>query len=220
MSDRGDERVGDADRQRVIDALRAHTGAGRLTLDEFSDLCGAVFAARTRAELDAVVRDLPPGVGFDPAPAVPLRATPATPATPALPSVPAAGAPVPAHPDRTSRRWFVAIMSGARSPGRWRAARQMTALAFWGGVHMDLKGAEVEGSVVDITAWAIMGGVTIRVPPGCRSRSTASCSWAAPAITRVRPSRCRARRWSGSMPGGCGAGWRCGPPATGAAAAA
>src|SRR4029450_3291150 len=98
MSDRGDERVGDADRQRVIDALRAHTGAGRLTLDEFSDLCGAVFAARTRAELDAVVRDLPPGVGFEPAPAVPLRATPATPATPPLPSVPAAGGPARRRP--------------------------------------------------------------------------------------------------------------------------
>ena len=40
-------------------ALERHTSAGRLTLDEFSDRVGAVFAAATLGELALVTRDLP-----------------------------------------------------------------------------------------------------------------------------------------------------------------
>jgi class 3 adenylate cyclase len=37
-------------------------------------------------------------------------------------------------------------------------------VAFWGGVRLDLQDAVLEGPSVDITAWAVMGGVEIRVP--------------------------------------------------------
>jgi hypothetical protein len=52
-------RASDADRQRVVAALERHTSAGRLTLDEFSDRVGQVFAAATLGELAIVTRDLP-----------------------------------------------------------------------------------------------------------------------------------------------------------------
>jgi hypothetical protein len=52
-------RASDDDRHRVVDALQRHTQAGRLTLDEFSDRVGDVYAARTLGELAAVTRDLP-----------------------------------------------------------------------------------------------------------------------------------------------------------------
>jgi hypothetical protein len=52
-------RASDEDRQRVVAALERHTGAGRLTLDEFAERVGAVTEARTLAELAAVVEDLP-----------------------------------------------------------------------------------------------------------------------------------------------------------------
>ena len=52
-------RASDADRQRVIDALQRHTAAGRLTLDEFSERVGSVFAARTLQDLAAATVDLP-----------------------------------------------------------------------------------------------------------------------------------------------------------------
>jgi len=52
-------RASDADRQRVIDALQRHTAAGRLTLDEFSERVGSVFAAQTMQELAAATVDLP-----------------------------------------------------------------------------------------------------------------------------------------------------------------
>jgi hypothetical protein len=46
-------------RQGVVAALEQHTGAGRLTLDEFAERVGVVAGARTLGELAAVVSDLP-----------------------------------------------------------------------------------------------------------------------------------------------------------------
>ncbi|UQU68734.1 DUF1707 domain-containing protein [Couchioplanes caeruleus] len=52
-------RASDEDRQRIVAALERHTGAGRLTLDEFAQRVGVVADARTLDELAAVVSDLP-----------------------------------------------------------------------------------------------------------------------------------------------------------------
>ena len=54
-----DIRASDEDRQRVVAALERHTGAGRLTLDEFAVRVEAACGAVTQAELAAVTRDLP-----------------------------------------------------------------------------------------------------------------------------------------------------------------
>jgi hypothetical protein len=56
----GDFRVSDAERQDVIDQLRRHTGAGRLTLDEFESRLDEVMHAKTAGELSAALRELPP----------------------------------------------------------------------------------------------------------------------------------------------------------------
>jgi Domain of unknown function (DUF1707) len=53
------ERIADADRERVIEELREHMLAGRLTSTEFEERLGSAHAARTRADLDAVRIDLP-----------------------------------------------------------------------------------------------------------------------------------------------------------------
>ena len=52
-------RASDEDRQRVVSALERHTGAGRLTLDEFAERVEVVTSARTLGELAAVISDLP-----------------------------------------------------------------------------------------------------------------------------------------------------------------
>jgi hypothetical protein len=52
-------RVSDGDRERCITILRRHTTEGRLTLDEFSDRVGEAYAARTYADLDQTLRELP-----------------------------------------------------------------------------------------------------------------------------------------------------------------
>ena len=52
-------RASDADRERTMEALREHTAAGRLTLDEFADRAAVVVEARTLEQLHATVADLP-----------------------------------------------------------------------------------------------------------------------------------------------------------------
>jgi hypothetical protein len=52
-------RASDDDRQRIVAALERHTGAGRLTLDEFADRAQLAHDARTLDDLAAVVHDLP-----------------------------------------------------------------------------------------------------------------------------------------------------------------
>ncbi|HET6774872.1 MAG TPA: adenylate/guanylate cyclase domain-containing protein [Acidimicrobiales bacterium] len=160
MVDPGDHRIGDAERQQAIDLLRAHTGAGRLTLDEFGDLAAQVYAAQTYRELEAVADNLPPGLVPDP------QAPAAGGLGPAAAGGSAAVAPRSPLPAATRRRRFIAVMSGSQARGRWRAPTEITAFAFWGGVLIDLREAEFEGPVVDIVAWAIMGGVNVLVDEG------------------------------------------------------
>jgi hypothetical protein len=59
MSDLSKLRAGDADREQLIDELREHAGAGRLTSDELEQRVGEAYAACTRADLDALRADLP-----------------------------------------------------------------------------------------------------------------------------------------------------------------
>ena len=52
-------RASDSDRERTLAALREHTAAGRLTLDEFAERASTVYAARTLGELAVTTADLP-----------------------------------------------------------------------------------------------------------------------------------------------------------------
>src|SRR5438309_11289947 len=53
-------RVSDAERHRVVMVLQEHCAQGRLTVDEFSERTSEALAARTEADLERVLRDLPP----------------------------------------------------------------------------------------------------------------------------------------------------------------
>ena len=54
-----DLRASDAERERAVDALRAHAAAGRLDAEEHEERLGRALAARTRADLVALLEDLP-----------------------------------------------------------------------------------------------------------------------------------------------------------------
>ena len=72
-------RMSDADRETVADRLRKAAGEGRLTLDEFEQRVSGVLAARTFAEAEPFVADLPGGPVLPPAPEhTELRTTAAT----------------------------------------------------------------------------------------------------------------------------------------------
>lgn len=53
------ERVGDADRESTIEGLRRHMLEGRLTSAEFEERVASAHDAKTRADLDAIMTDLP-----------------------------------------------------------------------------------------------------------------------------------------------------------------
>jgi class 3 adenylate cyclase len=142
--ERGEIRASDAERQAVIDRLSAACADGQLTLDEFSDRSGEAWAAVTRSQLEEVTRDL----------RLPVQS-----------GAPAAHAEETAAP-KPRRRWLVAIMGGENRRGRWRADRRLGAIAMMGGVNIDLRDATLEGDEIEITAWAVMGGVNIVVPEG------------------------------------------------------
>lgn len=88
MEGREGMRAADADREAVADRLRVALNEGRLSLYEYDERLQRAYAARTYAELDALVTDLPavappaasalaePGVTS--APTRPVAARPAT----------------------------------------------------------------------------------------------------------------------------------------------
>jgi hypothetical protein len=59
MTDVSQLRVADDEREQLIDELREHAGAGRLTSEELEERIGHAYQASTRADLDAVRADLP-----------------------------------------------------------------------------------------------------------------------------------------------------------------
>ena len=133
-------RIDDAERDRAVAFLRHHVAAGAITLDEFSDRVGQVFAATTNADIEVVTKDLP---------AVAARTT--------------------APPTSRSRRavnWTVAFMCHNQRRGRWRAEGETRAVSFLGHSTLDLRQAEVIGDEVTITAVAFLGGVDVVVPEG------------------------------------------------------
>ncbi|MCM0673767.1 DUF1707 domain-containing protein, partial [Micromonospora phytophila] len=89
MDGRDGMRAADADRQAVADRLRVAVDEGRLDLHEYDERLQRAYAARTYAELDLLLADLP-------APAVPESSRLAVPEGAGAAAVPPAGARAPA----------------------------------------------------------------------------------------------------------------------------
>jgi class 3 adenylate cyclase len=134
-------RIADAERDRAVAFLRHHCADGLITLDEFSDRVGLVFAASTTADIERVTNDLP---------ALETATTAAT--TQAR--------------RRHPIRWTVSMFGSNQQKGRWRIEGETAAVSVMGGCQLDLRQAEVVGEEAVITAIAFMGGVDIIVPEG------------------------------------------------------
>jgi hypothetical protein len=52
-------RASDQERDAAVQSLRRHAAAGRLSIEELEERVGAALAARTRAQLEALLADLP-----------------------------------------------------------------------------------------------------------------------------------------------------------------
>ena len=75
MDDRPDMRASDAERQDVVERLRAALGDGRLKMDEYVERMGRAYEAVTHGDLVPLCRDLPETT--TPAPARPAAPAPA-----------------------------------------------------------------------------------------------------------------------------------------------
>jgi hypothetical protein len=131
-------RVSDAERDAAVERLSAATGDGRLTLEEFSQRMELATAARTRADLDGLIADLP--------------ADAAT-----------AGSAVSGPPS-----WHVSPVGGLKIRGPWRMDRHVIVASLVGGAQLDLSQAQLAAPQVTLTKVSLVGGTKVTVPPGVR----------------------------------------------------
>ena len=137
----------EAARERVVERLSIQYARDQLTLEELESRLERAYAARTVDALEAVLMGLP---GFSPD-VIPK------------PHIPAVKAP--------KSRNFIAIMSGVVRRGAWVVPKHISALAFMGGVELDLRDAVLDPGVTEIEVLAVMGGVVVTVPPNVRLES-------------------------------------------------
>src|SRR5206468_2181727 len=119
-------RASDADRDKVADLLREALAEGRLSPEEHAERLDAVYAAKTYAELEPIVADLPGG-GQPSAP-------------PAQPAMEVGGNSQLPAPSRQPAS-IVAIFSGAERKNRWLVEPHTTVTAVFGGIELDFRQA-------------------------------------------------------------------------------
>jgi hypothetical protein len=145
------EHVPPAARERVVEDLADHFAQDRLTLPEYERRVELAYRADSTDALRELTRDLAPLVA-------------------AQPSQPAAMmAPGAVSTNVTTRvKNFFALMSGVVRRGTWTVPPRMRAIAWMGGIGLDLREATLTAPVTDIYVFALMGGVEIIVPPNVR----------------------------------------------------
>ena len=137
-------RVSDSERDAVLQRVQAAFADGRLDDTEFDERMRAALTARTQADLDILLADLP-----------------------------AAQAPsAPAVAGRGPGRFAIALKSSVRRGGRWRVPERYTTVVYKGGGWLDLRAAELSGPATTFVAVAYKSQVTILVPPGVRVEMT------------------------------------------------
>ncbi|MEU0057673.1 DUF1707 domain-containing protein [Streptomyces sp. NPDC006334] len=146
-------RASDADRERVAEVLRDALAEGRLDMGEFEERLDAAYRARTYGELAPITRDLPAAGGAAP---VSMSKEPAPRGSWGGRIVGGEG----------TSGWAVAVMSGFQRRGRWTVPRRFNTVAFWGGGEIDLREADFAAGEVVLNCVAIMGGISVVVPPG------------------------------------------------------
>ena len=142
-------RASDRERDAVVQRVQQAFAEGRLDDTEFDERMRAALTARTHAELDVLLADLPAGTAA-PRPA------------------PATAGPGPSGPGRVA----IALKSSVRRGGRWRVPERYTTVVYKGGGWLDLRAAELSGPVTTFLAVAYKSRVTILVPPSVRVEMT------------------------------------------------
>ncbi len=154
MTDSQTKALSPDERQATVDRLCAHFARDGMDTTEFERRLDIAYAARTRAELVALERDLPalPGDTHD---ALPDRA-------------PAASVPVDPAGSVQENDLLVSIWGATERKGSWVPPRRLHAVTVMGGTDLDFRQASFATREVSVRLFAMMGGVDIVVPPGVR----------------------------------------------------
>ena len=139
-------RASDKERDAVVQRMQDAFAEGRLDDTEFDERTRAALTARTQADLDVLLADLP--------------AETAAPGT------------APAVAGRGPGRFAIALKSSVRRAGRWRVPERYTTVVYKGGGWLDLRAAELSGPVTTFVAVAYKSRLTILVPPSVRVEMT------------------------------------------------
>ena len=139
-------RASDADRDRVIELLRAAVGDGRLDQAEFDERLDAALAARTIDALTPLTADLIAAPGSDGALALPLARTRAEPTAELL----------------TIRERHGSV----RREGRWTLPHRLRLRTAWCNVMLDLTNAVRSGPELIIELRVRGGNVQLVLAPG------------------------------------------------------
>jgi hypothetical protein len=134
-------RASDQDRDAAVHRVQEAFAEGRLDDGEFDERMRAALTARTGADLDRLVADLPatqPGV------------------------------PTAAGGDKVPGRLAIAVKGSLRRGGRWRVPARVTSVVYKGSGWLDLRAAELTAPVTKITAVAYKSRIDILVLPGVR----------------------------------------------------
>lgn len=134
-------------RERTVEDLCAHFGQDHMSLAELERRLDVAYAARSQAQLEALLSDLP-----------------------ALPEIHVAEASVPAGPPALvkERDLVVNVLGGSERRGRWTPPRRLLVVTVMGGVVLDFREAAFATDEVDVTVVALMGQMEILVPPSLR----------------------------------------------------
>jgi len=139
-------RASDADRDRVIELLRAAVADGRLDPAEFDERVDAALAARTVDALAPLTADLIAAPGSDGALALPPAGTPAEPA---------------------AERLTIKEKHGSvRRDGRWTLPHRLVLRTAWSDVTLDLTRAVRTGPELVIELRVRGGTVELILAPG------------------------------------------------------
>ena len=139
-------RASDADRDRVIELLRAAVADGRLDQAEFDERLDAALAARTINALAPLTADLIAAPGSDAALALPRAETPAEPA---------------------AEKLIIRERHGSvRRDGRWTLPHRLVLRTRWSDVLLDLTRATPSGPELIIELRVRGGNVELVLAPG------------------------------------------------------
>jgi hypothetical protein len=136
MNDLPAVRASDAERERTVERLRDASAEGRLTFEEFIERMTNAYEARTHAELEQLIGDLPDVSGG-------RLAT-----------------------RRRPTRILFSLFGSTEREGRIRVRRRVTCFTTFGNIDLDLRQATFEQDVITVVVFGAFGTADVYVPEG------------------------------------------------------